>query len=194
MEQKTTAQVAVVTVKTTRPETIQQFSVRLFDQWKIGQKGKDNGALLVVALEDREAWITTGYGLEGALPDIICSKIVREAMIPYFKNEQYSKGIQEGVMAIGSFIAKEYNVEIAGQKNYNFQKISSDNQSVDDVIELIAIIVFFILIFCAFALFGAYGRGRTGYRSGGGSSGGSGGGFGGFGGGSTGGGGGGGKW
>ena len=88
LEKKTSAQIAVVTVKSTQPETIQGFSVRLFDQWKIGQKGKDNGALILVAVNDRMAWITTGYGLEGAIPDVIANKIVQARMIPYFKSEQ----------------------------------------------------------------------------------------------------------
>lgn len=201
LERKTTAQVAVVTVKTTKPETIQGFSVRLFDQWKIGQKGKDNGVLLLMAANDRQAWITTGYGMEGAIPDVIANKIVRGVMIPYFKRGQYSEGIRKGAVAIISLIAKEYNLEITGQEKEVYQVVHRKKSGVDVIFTLL----FFILIigmrsgFLGYFLLGSMigGRRRGGYWHGaglGGSGGGFGGGFGGFGGGMTGGGGGGGGW
>ncbi|OGX23738.1 MAG: hypothetical protein A2787_00655 [Omnitrophica WOR_2 bacterium RIFCSPHIGHO2_01_FULL_48_9] len=197
LEEKTTAQVAVVTVKTTQPETIQQFSVRLFDRWKIGQKGKDNGVLVAVAVEDREAWITTGYGLEGALPDVICSKIVRDIMIPDFRNGRYSDGIRKGLGAVIGLIAKEYNVTVTGQQDYSFEKTD------DQELLYVYIVFFIILLFLIFfnksnGLFwygSSGGYGGKGYGGGWSSGGGGfGGGFGGFGGGMTGGGGGGGRW
>ena len=196
LEEKTTAQVAVVTVKTTHPEEIQQFSVRVYDQWKIGQKGKDNGVLLVVAVEDREAWITTGYGLEGALPDVVCSKIDRDVMIPHFRQGNYSQGIRAGVGAIISLIAKEYNVTITGQEGMVHNDVHSINN--DQLFFMI-----FIFLFPLLMLYHRYSDGRgvgsSGYRYGGldggyGGGGSFGGGFGGFGGGMTGGGGGGGRW
>lgn len=201
LERKTTAQVAVVTVKTTKPETIQGFSVRLFDQWKIGQKGKDNGVLLLMAVNDRQAWITTGYGMEGAIPDVIANKIVRGLMIPYFKRGQYSEGIMKGAIAIISLAAKEYNLEITGQEREVYQAVHRKKSGADIIFTLL----FFILIigmrsgFLGYFLLGSMigGRRRGGYWHGagfGGSGGGFGGGFGGFGGGMTGGGGGGGGW
>ena len=123
LEKKTSAQIAIVTVDSTQPETIQGFSVRLFDQWKIGQKDKDNGVLILVAVNDRKAWITTGYGLEGAIPDVIAHKIVQGRMIPYFKNGQYSQGIKEGVVVVISLIAKEYDVQITGQEAQVYQAV-----------------------------------------------------------------------
>ncbi len=201
LEKKTTAQIAVVTIKTIQPETIQGFSVRLFDQWKIGQKGEDNGVLLLIALDDRKAWITTGYGMEGAIPDVIANKIVRDVMIPYFKKGQYSQGITQGAVAVISLMAKEYNVEITGQETRVYKAVRSKKSG----LEIVFTILFFILIigsrsgFLGYFLMGSMigGRRRGGYWYGagsGGSSGGFGGGFGGFGGGMTGGGGGGGGW
>ncbi len=200
LEQKTTAQIAVLTVKTTKPETIESFAVRVFDQWKIGQKGKDNGVLILIAVEDREAWIATGYGLEGALPDVICSKIVRDVMVPHFKGGNYSQGILKGTIAIISLVAKEYNVQITGQEN-NFYDFA--HESSNEIDPLLAFVIFLIIIFVILRFFfwgsmwGPYWYGGGGYY-GGGSSGGFGGsfggGFGGFGGGMTGGGGGGGRW
>jgi len=201
LEKKTTAQIAVVTIKTTKPETIQGFSVRLFDQWKIGQKGKDNGVLLLMAVDDRKAWITTGYGIEGAIPDVIANKIVRDVMIPYFKRGQYSEGVIKGAIAVISLVAKECDVEITGQEMQVYQVVHRKKSG----LEIIFTILFFILIigmrsgFLGYFLLGSMigSRRRGGYWHGagfGGSSGGFSGGFGGFGGGMTGGGGGGGGW
>jgi len=201
LEKKTTAQIAVVTVQTTGPESIHGFSVRLFDRWRIGQEGKDNGVLLLMAVNDRKAWITTGYGLEGVIPDVIANKIVRSVMIPYFKQGQYSKGMKEGTVAVISLIAKEYDVQITGQETQVYQAVHRKKSG----FEIIFTILFFVLIigmrsgFLGYFLLGSMmgGRRRGGYWHGagiGGSGGGFGGGFGGFGGGMTGGGGGGGGW
>ena len=201
LEKKTTAQLAVVTVQSTQPETIQGFSVRLFDQWKIGQQGKDNGVLIVVAVNDRKAWITTGYGLEGAIPDVIANKIVRERMAPYFKNEQYSRGIKDGSIFVISLIAKEYDVQITGQEAQVYQTVHRKRSPLQI---LFTILIFIFIISSRSGLLGYFlmgsmlgGRRRGGYWHGaglGGAGGGFSGGFGGFGGGMTGGGGGGGGW
>lgn len=197
LEQKTTAQIAVVTLKSTSPESIQQYSVRLFDQWKIGQKGKDNGVLLLVAVEDREAWITTGYGLEGALPDVIVSKIVRDIMAPFFKEGQYSAGIRQGVIAVVSLVAKEYNVQVSGKEAQIYGQLQGSDAEASWIFVLVFVVFVPIVLSSLFRNDDAryYRRGR-GYYGGwhGGGSGGFGGGFGGFGGGRTGGGGGGGRW
>ncbi|MDP8216195.1 MAG: TPM domain-containing protein [Candidatus Kaelpia imicola] len=201
LEKKTTAQIAVVTIKTAKPETIQGFSVRLFDQWKIGQKGEDNGILLLMAVDDRKAWITTGYGLEGAIPDLIANKIVRDVMIPYFKRGQYSEGITKGAVAIISLVAKEYDAEITGQETQVYQTVHRKKSGLE-VIFTILLLLFVISMrsgLLGYFLIGSMigGRRRGGYWHGaglGGSGGGFSGGFGGFGGGMTGGGGGGGGW
>ncbi|MFH1504987.1 MAG: TPM domain-containing protein [Candidatus Omnitrophota bacterium] len=201
LEKKTTAQIAVVTIKTTQPETIQGFSVRLFDQWRIGQKDKDNGVLLLMAVDDRKAWITTGYGIEGAIPDVIANKIVQDIMIPYFKQEQYSQGIAKGSIAVISLVAKEYDVVITGQETQVHQTVHHKKSALE-IIFPILILIFFISMrsgLLGYFLLGSMvgGRRRGGHWYGAGSSGSGGGfsgGFGGFGGGMTGGGGGGGGW
>jgi len=201
LEKKTSAQVAIVTIKSTQPESIQGFSVRLFDQWKIGRKGKDNGVLILVAVNDRKAWITTGYGLEGAIPDVIANKIVQANMVPYFKSGQYSRGITEGSVAVISLMAKEYDVQITGQEAQVYQRVHRRKSP----LEILFTIILFIFIigsrsgFLGYFLMGSMlgGRRRGGFWHGagfGGAGGGFSGGFGGFGGGMTGGGGGGGGW
>ena len=200
LDKKTTAQLAVVTVATTAPETAQGFSVRLFDKWKIGQKGKDNGVLILVAVKDRKAWITTGYGIEGIIPDAVANKIVREIMAPSFKAGRYSEGILNASIAVISLIARENGVVITGREESVHKAVSRGKSG----IEVLFTILFFIIIFgtrsglLGYFLLGSMvgGRRRGGhwYGTGAGSSGGSFGGFGGFGGGMTGGGGGGGSW
>lgn len=201
LEKKTTAQIAVVTMGSTQPENIQAFSVRLFDQWKIGQQGKDNGVLLLVAVNDRKAWITTGYGLEGAIPDVIANKIVQKTMLPDFRQGKFSTGITKGAVSIISLVAKEYDVTITGQETQVYQTVHRGKSG----FEIILTILIFIFIFgmrtglLGYLFMGSMlgGRRRGGYWHGsgtGGSSGGFSGGFGGFGGGMTGGGGGGGGW
>jgi uncharacterized protein len=99
-EQKTTNQVAVLTVPTLQGNSVEEFAVRVFEQWKLGQKGKDNGVLVVVAPQDRRMRIEVGYGLEGVLPDAIAARIIRNVMTPRFKQGNYDAGIAEGVEAI----------------------------------------------------------------------------------------------
>ncbi|MEK9150043.1 MAG: TPM domain-containing protein, partial [Candidatus Desantisbacteria bacterium] len=114
LERKTTAQLAVVTIETTQPETIEGFSVKLFEKWGIGQKGKDNGILLLIASSDRKLRIETGYAVEGILPDATCKMIIENGIIPYFKRAEYSQGILYGASVIATDVAKGYNVEISG--------------------------------------------------------------------------------
>jgi len=190
LDDKTTAQIGVLTVKTTKPEAIAQYSLRVFDQWKIGQKGKDNGVLILVAVDDHEAWITTGYGLEGALPDVTCAQIVQQVMVPYFKSGNYSQGIRQGTIAVAQKIAKEYNVKIDDLPQGDvLAQTPSINKSSD-----FGFLIVFIILFVIFSIFrgGRRGGGYGGGYSGGGFGGGGGGGS--FGGGRSGGGGGGGKW
>ena len=84
-------------VPTTHPEEIEQYGIRVADQWKLGRKGVDDGAILLVAKDDRRVRIEVGYGLEGALPDAIANRIVDETIAPHFKLGDYDGGIEAGV-------------------------------------------------------------------------------------------------
>ena len=99
-EDKTSDQIAVLTVPTLGGESVEEFAVRVFEAWKLGQKGKDNGVLVIVAPQDRKMRIEVGYGLEGTLPDVAASRIVRNVMTPAFKNGDFDRGVEEGVAAI----------------------------------------------------------------------------------------------
>ena len=97
LEARKGSQVAVLIVPTTEPETIEQYSIRVADAWKIGRKKIDDGALLVVAKNDRHLRIEVGYGLEGALTDATTKRIIDEDITPKFKSGDFAGGISAGV-------------------------------------------------------------------------------------------------
>lgn len=114
VEQKTSAQIAVVTITSLEGESLEYYANELFSQWKIGQKGKDNGALILLAAKERQVRIETGYGLEGIIPDGKAGDIIRESMLPYFKQGAIGKGMLSGTITIGSIIAEDAGVSISG--------------------------------------------------------------------------------
>lgn len=97
LEARKGSQVAVLIVPTTSPETIEQFAIRVAEAWKIGRKKIDDGALLVVAKDDRRLRIEVGYGLEGALNDVTAKRIIDEAITPKFRSGDFAGGISAGV-------------------------------------------------------------------------------------------------
>ena len=99
-EERKGAQLVVLILPTTQPETIEQFGIRLFDAWKVGRKGVDDGVMLIVAKDDRTLRIEVGYGLEGALSDATAKRIIEELIVPRFKEGDVPGGVQAGVQAI----------------------------------------------------------------------------------------------
>lgn len=97
LETRKGSQVAVLIVPTTQPETIEQFSIRVAETWKIGRKKVDDGALLVVAKTDRKLRIEVGYGLEGSLTDVTARRIIDEVITPKFRQGDFAGGIDAGL-------------------------------------------------------------------------------------------------
>jgi uncharacterized protein len=97
LERRKGSQVAVLIVPTTEPETIEQYSIRVAEAWKIGRKKIDDGALLVVAKNDRKLRIEVGYGLEGALTDVTSRRIIDEIITPKFRSGDFAGGIAAGI-------------------------------------------------------------------------------------------------
>ena len=112
IERKTGIEIAVVIVKSIAPESIETYAVHLFEKWGIGKKGKDNGLLILLSLAEKKVRIEVGYGLEGILPDGLCGRIIREIMVPYFRQQKWGEGLLAGSTAIAQIIAKEYGVNI----------------------------------------------------------------------------------
>jgi len=133
-------QMVVLTVPTLKGEDISSFSIKTEEKWGIGRNGKDDGALLVVALQEHEVRIEVGYGLEGKLTDAKCGLIIRNVMIPEFKNGNYSAGIYKGIRNMGG-IATD-NAELVSRT------VSEEIDSDSDFVGIIFIVIW-ILIFIA---------------------------------------------
>lgn len=96
-EQRTGNQLVVLLVPSTQPESIEGYSLRVAEAWKIGRKGSDNGVLFLIAKNDRKLRLEVGYGLEGALPDAVAKRIIAETVTPHLRQGQFSAGINAGV-------------------------------------------------------------------------------------------------
>ena len=99
-EQRKGSQVALLMVQTTQPETIEQYSLRVVETWKLGREKPDDGVLLLVALQDRAMRIEVGYGLEGALPDITAKRIIDDTITPLFRQGDIYGGVNAGLQQI----------------------------------------------------------------------------------------------
>ena len=193
VQAKTTAEIAVVALKSLDGGEINDFANRLFQKWGIGKKGKDNGILLVAAIEDRKVRIEVGYGLEGLIPDAKAGRLLDENVIPLFKEGNYADGLANGARAIAMLIVQDAGVTLTNAGPAQVQAVgsaaTSDGSSIAGVIFFFVFVGFFVFLGIA-AKKGWIKPGPGGRSSGGGwSSGGSSGGGGGFGGGSSGGGG-----
>ncbi|KAB0668819.1 TPM domain-containing protein [Oryzomonas sagensis] len=107
-ERDSSTQIAVLTVPTLQGDDLEQFSIHVAEQWKLGQKGKDNGVLLILAQAERKVRIEVGMGLQGVLPDITASHIIRDVMRPYLKADNFDQGVTAGIDAIISATRGEF--------------------------------------------------------------------------------------
>ena len=103
-ELKTTNQIVILTISSLEGESIEDFANKVFNEWKLGQKDKDNGVLIVVVPDERKMRIEVGYGLEGILPDITAGRIIRNIMAPRFREGDFNGGITEGVNRVISVL------------------------------------------------------------------------------------------
>ena len=197
----TSTQIAVVIIPSLNGNDISDFNVRLGRAWGVGGKEFNNGVVLLIAKGDRKLNIATGYGVEGALPDITSKHIIDDVIRPAFKGDDYYRGIEEGTDAIIQAIKGEYTAP----KSYGNKGSGGGGKFIFIIIAIILFLVFSggkggggsfmsrrgAMPFILGSLLGGGGRGGGGWSGGGG---GSSGGFGGFGGGSFGGGGASGSW
>lgn len=107
LEQRKGAQLAVLIVPTTQPEDIAQFAIRVYDQWNLGRKGVDDGALLIVAKNDRRVRIEVARGLEGAIPDAATARIIREYITPRFREGDFYGGIHDAIGVLTKLVDGE---------------------------------------------------------------------------------------
>ena len=110
-------QIVILTVQSLKGDPIEDFSIKVAEAWKIGQKGKDNGVLLIVSKDDHKVRIEVGYGLEGKLTDLMAGRIVRDEIVPAFKAGRFDEGFTKGVTAIIAAAHGEYKANPRTQRN-----------------------------------------------------------------------------
>lgn len=110
-EDSTSNQIAILIIPSLNGEVLEDYSLRVAEYWKLGQKGKDNGVLLLIVVNDRKVRIEVGYGLEGVLTDAVCSQIIRNEIVPNFRRSDYDAGVLAAVAAITRAAAGEFVVD-----------------------------------------------------------------------------------
>lgn len=156
-EDKTSSQVALLTIPSLQDEDLEDFSIRVVEAWKIGQKGLDNGALLLVAMAERKIRIEVGYGLESILTDAKCSYIIQSLMVNRFKDGNYFAGIQSGLGAITGIINKEFDITPEQLAKFKKQEDKSKGGHLP-----IGFIIFLIILVLSFVKNGTRGGGFRG--------------------------------
>jgi uncharacterized protein len=197
LNQKTGAEVAVVTVDSLEGGDINDFATRLFERWGIGSADQDDGVLIVAAIGDRRVWIEVGYGLEGLIPDGRAGRILDESVIPYVAQDDYASGLTAGAVSVAGIIAQNAGVELTGVPAVQTLPPTQQRNPLGGIVTLIFILLlipilwrhpWLLLLLMSGGRGGGFGGGGGGFGRG------SGGGFGGFGGGMSGGGGAGRSW
>jgi uncharacterized protein len=143
-EKQTGDQVAVLTIPSLEGEPIEDFSLRVVESWKLGQKGKDTGVLFLVAKQDRRMRIEVGYGLEGDLTDLESNRILDDTVAPYFRNGDFGGGIEHGVDAILA--------SLQGQEVAPPQTVSGEDRSTGEKAFTGMVLAFIIGVFSLAAL------------------------------------------
>lgn len=146
-EKTSGTEIAVAIIKSLEGDTIEEKAVRLFEEWKIGNKDNDTGILLLAAIDDRKMRIEVGYGLEPLLTDGEAGEIIRNTIAPEFKNNQYAGGITAGIAAIQR--------ELSGAGTADRKTASASNDGIEMVIVIIVLVVLFglqalFVYFCSF--------------------------------------------
>ncbi len=157
-ENKTSSQVVLLTVSSLQGEVLENYSLRVVEEWKIGQKEFDNGLLVLVSMKERKIRVEVGYGLEHIITDAKSSYIIRKLMVPLFKKGNYYGGINQGLIAVSGLITKEF--EITPEQLAKFRKEGKRRRGTHLPFGLIVFIIIILL-----SLF--RGGTRRGYRSGG---------------------------
>ena len=157
IEQSTGIQLAVLTMPSLDGDDISSFGIKVADKWQLGDKEKDNGAILIVAYAEHDLRIEVGDGLEGSLTDAKCGLILRNVVVPEFKNGNYSAGIRKGVMNMGGIVSGDESA--VSRSVREGEPESSDN----DIVPLIICVIWLIIFFSSLTAGARRGRRRGRY-------------------------------
>jgi uncharacterized protein len=157
LEQKTSSEIAVVTVKSLDGISVEEYANKLFKQWGVGQAKQDNGVLVLVAPNDRAMRIEVGYGLEGVLPDGLAGEVIRDQFTPKFKSNDYSGGIKDGVDRLAQIVEKHQVLTPEQLAKFN----ASNNQGITLDFYWVTIPFFALFIAIGFGMLGVGIRTKT---------------------------------
>ncbi|MDP8269691.1 MAG: TPM domain-containing protein [Candidatus Tenebribacter davisii] len=150
VEGKTSSQVALLIIPSLQGENLEDYSLRVAQAWKLGQKEFDNGVLLLVALKEKKIRIEVGYGLESIITDAKSGYIIRNYMVPEFKQGDFTSGITSGLLAISGLVTKEFEITDEELAKYNQQQKAGKRKQIP----------FGLIVFLIMFIFGGLGRGR----------------------------------
>lgn len=151
-EKSTTDQIAVLTIQSLEGAVLEDYSIKVAETWKLGQKGKNNGVLLLIAKDDRKVRIEVGYGLESTLTDALCSQIIRREIVPRFKNGDFDGGVRAAVNAIIGTLGGTYVADTS----------SDDTETADTAGMLIGLLIFLAVV-GTHSVFAILNKGFTSY-------------------------------
>ena len=151
VEEKTGAEMAVVTIKSLEGETVEEYANELFNKWGIGKKKEDNGVLILIAMKERKIRIEVGYGLEPILPDGLCGEIIRKDMTPLLREGKYGEALLRATQRVAEVITTKYKVALPEE----YQPTPPINPNLVDSLFFFAVLffLFFPLFFLIIGLF-----------------------------------------
>jgi uncharacterized protein len=157
-EDRTGNQVVVLTIPSLDGDNIEDYANKVFNEWKLGQKGKDNGILIVVVPDDRRMRIEVGYGLEGTMPDLLASRIIQEIATPRFREGDYNGGITDCVNSVikvldGESIPETVTTEETASESTSFMDMEKPSMPLTERILIGAFIFGIIGLFTIIGIF-----------------------------------------
>ena len=152
IEENTSSQIALLTITSLQGENLESYSLRVAEQWGLGQKDRDNGILLLVAMQEKQIRLEVGYGLEPLITDAKSGYIIREIIVPEFQKGNFYQGIASGLLITGQIINNEYEISEEELASYKKQQNRSKKPQIP----------FGFLIFLFMIFFGGFGRRRRG--------------------------------
>lgn len=151
-QSQTSSQIAMLTIQSLQGENLEDYSLRVAESWKLGQKEFDNGILLLIAMKERKVRIEVGYGLESIITDMKSGFIIRNYIVPEFKKGNFAKGIANGLAVITGLVTKKFEISEEQLAKYQQQKKQGKK----------AQIPFGLIVFLFMFIFGGLGRRRGG--------------------------------
>ncbi len=144
LEQKTGAQILILTINSLEGDSIESFSLSMAEKWKPGVKGKDNGILITVSLLDKKYRIEVGYGLEGILPDSLAGTLGRQLLVPRFREGKYAEGLLDISSKIAGLVADHYGIALTYSQG--FQSAPSKGTDTPQELELTDLLIIVVII------------------------------------------------